>query len=747
MSSLIRLIGRAFSLNWYEKLSRLFVGFMIINTISMFEGFWWEETFAIANGTLLLAIIIDFLLGARSRILRVIIQVILCIAVTVAYAEVSKVYGETANWREWLVLMWGYAVQLNPFIWISGSLLVIYLLFSSWVNSRPRVFAFIGVNLFSLTIADSFTPIWLWDEVAWVVLLGLLWLVATHLHRLEREHPRSWKELLEYPLQLLLPVTFVLTLLMTIGLLMPSISPILQDPYTIWKEAKGETVNVFLGDKGNSSPSQTSNGNASSGYGRDDTQLGGGFDYDYSPVMMISTSHRSYWRGETKSIYSGNGWDFDETIDDGAPVTGLIKDGALPLKDDRSSAETTKVDQIVTMIRKDRYPVLFAASPITTVNWVNKEGQALQRGLEWSASAMELRWMDGSRRKFPEAYAVSSEVTVLDEEALRNTSAGWEEASRSKPYLQLPSELPTRVKQLAEQITADASNDYDRAKMIEGYLRMNFVYTNKPDLTKLSGSSNDFTDQFLFELQEGYCDYFSTTMAVLSRSIGLPARWVKGFAPGTLPAAEYGGPMMGMPDEIDLNPNGEGTYTVRNSDAHSWVEIYFDGYGWIPFEATAGFAFPYTLPQEVMAETPDVNLEADEEAVATESTTNASITIGLWSVVSLLVALLAVWIFVKRKTLTAAWTKFKFRSYSADERIVWETEKLLKKCRKKGLERAEHETLNEAVSRWSLSRSGMKGEFLEILNGFERAKYSSATATIDDAERFMVRVRAIIKQL
>lgn len=746
MISLFRLIGRTFSSNWYEKLSHLFVGFMIINTISIFEGFWWEETFAIANGTLLLAIGIDFLLLSRSRVLRVILQVFLCIAVTAAYAEVSKIYGETTNWREWLVLLWGYVVQLHPFLWISGALLAIYLLFSSWVSTRSRVFGFIGVNLFSLTIADSFTPVWLWDEVAWIVLLGLIWLVATHLHRLEREHPRSWKELLEYPLQLLLPVSIVLTLLMTVGLLMPSISPILQDPYTIWREAKGETVNVFLGDKGNT-PSQSSSGDASSGYGRDDTQLGGGFEYDYSPVMMISASHRSYWRGETKSVYSGNGWDFDEKTDDSAPLAGLQEDGVLPLRDDRSSAETTKVDQIVTMIRKDRYPVLFAASPIASVNWVNNEGQSITRGLSWSSSALELRWMDGSKRKFPEAYSVTSEVTVLDEEALRSTHAGWEDSSSNTPYLQLPAELPTRVKQLAEQITAEASNDYDRAKRIEAYLRLNFVYTNKPDLSKLSGSSSDFTDQFLFELQEGYCDYFSTSMAVLSRSIGLPARWVKGFAPGTLPASEYGGPMMGMPDEMDLNPNGEGTYTVRNSDAHSWVEIYFADYGWIPFEATAGFSFPYTLPQEAVTELPEVSVDTDEETVTTEPVTNASITIGLWSSVSLLVALLAVWAFVRRKAVAAAWMKFKFRSYSADERIVWETEKLLKKCRKKGLERAEYETLNEAVSRWSLSRKGMKDEFLEILNGFERAKYSSAKATHDDAERFVGQVRAIIKQL
>ncbi|MBM9834622.1 transglutaminase domain-containing protein, partial [Enterococcus faecalis] len=79
----------------------------------------------------------------------------------------------------------------------------------------------------------------------------------------------------------------------------------------------------------------------------------------------------------------------------------------------------------------------------------------------------------------------------------------------------------------------------------------------------------DYVDQFLFESQVGYCDNFSTAMVVLLRSLEIPARWAKGFSPGS-PATE----------------NGITTYTVRNLNAHSWVEVYFDGYGWVPFEPT-----------------------------------------------------------------------------------------------------------------------------------------------------------------
>lgn len=748
MSGLIRplrQLGRHFARNWYTKLTQLFIALMLINTITIFEGYWWEETYAIAVATLLLAVAVDTLIPIRSRALRLALQLMLAFAVTIYSAGIQRLPWSPEGAREWAAWLQEYAVQLDPFIWISLALLAIYTLFSLWIKNRSHLFGFIGTNLIVLTIADSFTPVWLWDEVAWIVFLGLLWLVAAHLHKLEREHPGSWRELVDYPLQLLLPVSIVMTLVMTAGLLMPSVKPLLQDPYTVWRESKGETVDVFLGDKGASNLSSSSQGDTSSGYGRDDSALGGGFNYDYSPVMTITTSHRSYWRGETKNIYSGQGWSAAETNMEQELISGIQKDTALPMKDDRNLAEVSQVEQTVRMIRKDKYSVLFAAAPISQINWINNPELPLPRGIMWQPSAMELRWVDWSMSNFPEAYSVTSEVTVLDEEGLRSTNAGWKDTTRTQEYTLLPPDLPARVRDLAEEITAAGENDYDKAKLIEAYLRLNFTYTNKPDMSKLSGASNDFVDQFLFELQEGYCDYFSTAMAVMSRSIGLPARWVKGFAPGALPVS---GPSMGGPlDEEMINPDGQGTYTVRNSDAHSWVEIYFEGYGWIPFEATAGFSFPYTVAEAEQAPLPSTIPDADNTEVKAVVKSSTSMKAGLWSALSLFVVAAAALLIVRRKVLVASWKKFRFRSYTPDERIVWETERLLRKCRRRGLERAEHETLREAIFRWSKSRKRMQGEFREVLDGFEKAKYSPVSATDDEAEHFILKVKAITEQL
>src|SRR5690606_12307588 len=88
-------------------------------------------------------------------------------------------------------------------------------------------------------------------------------------------------------------------------------------------------------------------------------------------------------------------------------------------------------------------------------------------------------------------------------------------------------------------ITSQANSDYERAKLLEEYLKQNYAYSNEPNIDRLTGQADDFVYQFLFELYEGYCDYFSTAMAVMAKSLDMPARWVKGFSPGVNLSQQY----------------------------------------------------------------------------------------------------------------------------------------------------------------------------------------------------------------
>jgi protein-glutamine gamma-glutamyltransferase len=158
-------------------------------------------------------------------------------------------------------------------------------------------------------------------------------------------------------------------------------------------------------------------------------------------------------------------------------------------------------------------------------------------------------------------YEGDSLLPIVDPVQARAASQDYP-AGFENVYLQLPT-LDRRIPELAQKITASANNPYDKSVALEAYLRRNFRYTL--NLTGTPG--HDPLAHFLFETRAGHCEYFASAMTVMLRTLGIPSREVNGFLPG-----EYN----------DL----AGDYIVRASDAHSWVEAYFPGSGWITFDPT-----------------------------------------------------------------------------------------------------------------------------------------------------------------
>jgi len=129
-------------------------------------------------------------------------------------------------------------------------------------------------------------------------------------------------------------------------------------------------------------------------------------------------------------------------------------------------------------------------------------------------------------------------------------------------YLQIPA-LDPRVASLAQQITANAPAPFDKAKAIADYLRSQYGYTLQLPATQPA----DPIANFLFVRRQGHCEYFASSMAVMLRTLGIPSRVVNGFSG----------------DEFnDINSR----YVIRASDAHSWVEAYIPGEGWMEFDPT-----------------------------------------------------------------------------------------------------------------------------------------------------------------
>src|SRR5208337_3958429 len=161
-------------------------------------------------------------------------------------------------------------------------------------------------------------------------------------------------------------------------------------------------------------------------------------------------------------------------------------------------------------------------------------------------------------------YEADSDIARPSPVSLR--SAGSSLPQFASAYLQLPP-LDPRIPELAAQITGSASNNYDKAVAIEQYLNTHYGYT----LQLLRSPVGDPLANFLFDRKQGHCEYFASSMAVMLRTLSIPSRVVNGF----------------RSDEFN---DVTGNYVVRAKNAHSWVEAYFPGYGWITFDPTPGGA-------------------------------------------------------------------------------------------------------------------------------------------------------------
>ena len=162
-----------------------------------------------------------------------------------------------------------------------------------------------------------------------------------------------------------------------------------------------------------------------------------------------------------------------------------------------------------------------------------------------------------------DSYIVRSAIAEPSVAELRQDHTDYPPSIRER-YLQLPDTIPARVFVLAERVAGDEDNPYDKAQQIETFLR-GYAYN---DQIPGPAPGQDAVDYFLFEEKEGYCNYYASSMVVMLRHLGVPARLATGYATGEYQPAT-------------------GLYRLRDRDSHTWVEVYFPTYGWIEFEPTA----------------------------------------------------------------------------------------------------------------------------------------------------------------
>jgi transglutaminase-like putative cysteine protease len=268
------------------------------------------------------------------------------------------------------------------------------------------------------------------------------------------------------------------------------------------------------------------------------------------PQNAYPTIPRYYWRGLTYSIYTGTGWE-------NAPVL----------------AEDIPVDQELIKVSNPNYRIVhenvtFSDNAGERLFWT---GTLVRADVPFTAAWIN-KTEDNSLPDTDMIAALTQVQSYKAESILRNISV---QELRDSPtvypnwvwehFMVLPESVPERVRALARDLTASEPTAYDRALAIQNYLRKIPYTLDVP----APPTDRDVVDYFLFDLKKGYCDYYATSMAVLARAAGLPARLVAGYANGSYNVEHA-------------------KYIVTENYAHSWVEIYFANVGWVEFEPTAG---------------------------------------------------------------------------------------------------------------------------------------------------------------
>ncbi|GAB4193766.1 MAG: hypothetical protein OHK0022_09010 [Roseiflexaceae bacterium] len=240
-----------------------------------------------------------------------------------------------------------------------------------------------------------------------------------------------------------------------------------------------------------------------------------------------------YWRARLFDSYDGRGWSAPARIDaetplalDGPPAPGLLL-------------------QTITDLREDR-TVLIALPDVIGVD----QPANAERLPDGAVAAL-------TRERPPERYRVLSRPQTAARVAFPPEGAPPDMSG----YTKLPG-IPARVRELARAVAGGSASPAEQALALERYLReLPYTYTIPP-----LPPQGDAVDFFLFETRTGYCTYYASAMAVMARSLGIPARVATGYFTGSYDPASR-------------------TYTVYENEAHSWPELYLDG-RWVAFEPT-----------------------------------------------------------------------------------------------------------------------------------------------------------------
>jgi transglutaminase-like putative cysteine protease len=271
-------------------------------------------------------------------------------------------------------------------------------------------------------------------------------------------------------------------------------------------------------------------------------------------VMRVRAPQAAFWRGQAYDTFDGTTWTASRSeITRVGKGSGAYGEAVLVPPIDRAPVATRTLLQTFYVERRQPNIVFAAFQP---------------REVYFPAGFLAVDGFGSVRSPIvlePETvYSVVSELPVTSAAQLRSTGGGgWPEKVLGR-YTQLAAALPERVVELAHRITDGEPTTYDKVMAVQRWLKEHTRY--RLDLPP-DPPGVDAVDHFLFERREGFCEHIASAMVVLLRAVGIPARFAVGFDAG----------------QRNLLT---GYFEVRESDAHSWVEVFYPGVGWVEYDPT-----------------------------------------------------------------------------------------------------------------------------------------------------------------
>ncbi len=321
-------------------------------------------------------------------------------------------------------------------------------------------------------------------------------------------------------------------------------------------------------------------------------KLGGPVQLSEDLVLEVSSPMPLYLRGSLLNEYAGSGW--TDTIEDmryrfwdmaweksRKSVYNFDEQIWKDFKEKKQKELFPEVETVVTHVGI-KSSAIFHSPQLTEISTVkgasqpyfNTKGETFTTREIVAAEPYTLRSRIPDQTNPELLQYLTEKVPSIDwngplpDSLLKQKGVRKKVLSIQEHYMKIPDSVPQRVYDLTKQITAGKDSSYEKIMAIQDYLQSHFSYTVRPPYTP---SGRDFVDYFLFDLKEGYCTYFASSMAVMGRAAGVPTRYVEGFL-------------------TPSSPNSHGIYEVRKKNAHAWVEAYFPKVGWLTFDPTPGDA-------------------------------------------------------------------------------------------------------------------------------------------------------------